>query len=71
MIDLDKALTEAHQSGDKAALVALYRNAADSSDNQDDRAFFLTHAYIFALEIGDPASQHLKSQLALLGRETP
>ena len=37
---------------------------------QEDRGcFLLTYAYVFALEIGDPAAAELRERLKRLGRE--
>jgi hypothetical protein len=69
MSTLDAQLLAAHAAGDKAALVALYRQAADAAASQDETAFFLTNAYIYALEIGHDQAAALRARLVAMGRE--
>lgn len=71
MSDLDHALLMAHDSGDGQALVTLYTQAADAATDEDAQSFYLTHAMVFALEIGDPRATDLRSKLVSLGREVP
>ncbi|WP_300029680.1 hypothetical protein [uncultured Roseobacter sp.] len=71
MKSLDARLIAAHERGDKKALVALYTTAADSAETADAAAFFLTHAYVFALEAGHPDADDLRRRLVEMGRETP
>jgi len=52
MSDLDQRLLSAHAAGDYPALVSLYREAAEASTDADAAGFYLTHAYVFALELG-------------------
>lgn len=69
---LDAALLAAHAVGDGAGLVGLYAKAADRAEAEDDvdaACFYLTHAYVFALEVGDPAADHLHRRLKAHGRE--
>lgn len=69
---LDAALIAAHEQGDKARLVALYREAADRAEaagETDACCFFLTHAYVFALVTGDPQAPRLHARLLAAGRE--
>ena len=69
--DLQAALLAAHAAGDRAELVRLYGEAADAAETEGDidrAAFFLTHAWIFALEAGDAAAPELKHRLAAWGR---
>ena len=66
---LDEALLGAHAAGDRAALVTLYAKAADGSS--DAAAFYLTQAYVFALEIGDARAQALRARLVALRAEVP
>jgi len=68
MTALQDRLLSAHANDDRAALVALYTQAADQTANIDAACFFLTHAYIFALEMGDPASDALYQRLRAHGR---
>ena len=67
---LDDALLAAHQAGDRAALVSLYREAAAGATSIDASCFYLTHAYVFALEIGDPRARDLHAELVAQGRES-
>ena len=70
MNPLDAALLEAHAGGDLPKLVVLYRQAAETTD-LNARAFFLTQAYIFALDCGADAAAELRAALVALGREVP
>ena len=68
---LDAALLEAHAQGNTAELVCLYTLAAENAlDTGDERAadFYLTHAFIFALEKGGPEAGVLNIRLAERGR---
>ena len=69
MKSLDRLLLEAHDANDAAALVSLYMQAADQTDDIDAVCFYLTHAYVFALERGDKAANALRERLAAHGRE--
>ena len=69
---LDRRLVAAHGAGDLAALVVLYGAAADMAEagGERDRAcFYLTQAFVFALELGDPAARPLHARLCAQGRE--
>ncbi len=69
---LHAAILAAHDAGDKAALTKLYRQAADRLDGveaQDQVCFFLTQAYIFALDSGSSEAEDLRQRLVSLGRE--
>ena len=68
---LDAALIEAHAAGERAALVRLYAKAADEADTAQAQGFFLTHAYVFALEAGLPEADALRARLQSMGREPP
>lgn len=63
MIALQDRLLDAHARDDRAALVALYTAAADAAPDLDAACFYLTHAYIYALEKGDPAAEQLYHRL--------
>lgn len=63
MTDLNDRLLAAHDAGDRAALVDLYAQAADSTDDIDAACFYLTHAYVFALELGHPDTGALHARL--------
>lgn len=65
---LNAALLAAHARGDHRALVTLYTQAADEAPDVDSCCFFLTHAYIFALEQGHPDAAALHDRLAAAGR---
>ncbi|MFV2052628.1 hypothetical protein [Aliiroseovarius sp. YM-037] len=69
---LDAALLAAHERDDRAALVGLYRQAADEAERAADidaACFFLVHAYVFALEIAHPDTPALHARLRAHGRE--
>ncbi len=66
---LDARLLAARQAGDKRELVTLYANAAERVADIDAECFYLTHADIFALDVGDPRSEGLKARLVSQGRE--
>ena len=68
---LHQALLKAHGANDRGALVALYTDAADAAKTSQDvekECFFLTHAWIFALEIGHGATETLHARLVRHGR---
>jgi len=68
---LEVRLLAAHAAGDLSALVMLYSEAADhaaAGHHYEKECFFLTHAWIFALEIGDLLADRLRARLAENGR---
>ena len=69
MSALQDRLLAAHAAQDRRALVGLYTEAADSATDLDAACFFLTHAYVFALELGDPRAHALHARLKAEGRE--
>ncbi len=71
MTDLDDRLLAAHLAQDSTALVSLYAEAAAAAGNPDAAAFYLTHAYVFALEANHPDAPALRDALIAEGRETP
>lgn len=71
MSDLDQRLLLAHAQGDAKELVALYLEAADQSADPEAEAFYLTHAHVFALELGDPRAEELRERLIATGRDVP
>ena len=71
MSDLDARLLAAHAAGDQSQLVQLYTEAADHATSDQAAGFYLTHAYIFALELGHPDAPALRARLVDMGRETP
>ncbi len=69
---LDAALLAAHAAGDRGRLIQGYEQAADLAEaaGEVDRAcFFLTQAWVFALEAGDARANGLKARLTGHGRE--
>ncbi|ASP22131.1 hypothetical protein ANTHELSMS3_03504 [Antarctobacter heliothermus] len=66
---LDDRLIAAHARGDRAALIALYAQAAETVNDLDASCFYLTHAYVFALELGDGRAPALHARLKAEGRE--
>lgn len=69
MSDLDARMIAAHKAKDQAALIRLYTEAADATNDLDAECFFLTHAFIFALEAGAPQAPELRARLIAQGRE--
>ncbi|MCR8825567.1 hypothetical protein [Pseudosulfitobacter koreensis] len=69
MSDLNAQLLAAHAAGDHRALVTLYAQAADGAEDLDAACFFLTQAYVFALEQNAPQVAMLRARLAAEGRE--
>lgn len=69
MTDLNAAMLAAHATSDQKALVALYTQAADQAVDLDAACFFLTHAYVFALELGHTQTEALRLRLVAEGRE--
>ena len=68
MSELDARLLEAHARDDRAALIALYTEAADFANTDEVRGFYLTHAFVFALESGAPEAPALRARLQEMGR---
>lgn len=69
---LDAALIAAHDAGDQAALVQLYRDAGEEREEAGDidaACFYYTHAYVFALESGHEATGELLNRLVRYGRD--
>lgn len=71
MTDLHTRLLQAHATGDIGALAELYERAAGSQHDDDARSFFLTHAYVHALEANLPDAGRLRQMLVDMGREVP
>lgn len=69
MNDLDARLLAAHAADDRATLIALYAEAADTAPDETATGFYLTHAFVFALEAGDPRADALRARLVAMGRE--
>jgi hypothetical protein len=74
-MDLDQInadLLVAHARGDKPALVRLYLRAGEhmlSLGDIDAGCFYMTHAYIFALDCGDESVAEIHQILVAHGRE--
>lgn len=66
--DLDAALLKAHNNEDYPALISLYTAAAEGANDLDAECFYLTHAFVFALEYGAPEAAVLNKKLADQGR---
>jgi len=69
MSSLETRLLAAHAAGDTLAQVALYTEAADTAATQGAAGFFLTQAYIYALDLGHNDTAVLRTRLADMGRE--
>lgn len=70
-VQLAVALSEAHAANDHAALVRVYGQIADAAEMAgeiDSACFFLTQAYVFALENGAPEATMLEDRLRHFGR---
>lgn len=71
-MSLNQDLLDAHARDDRVALVSLYTQAADEQEvagDTDAACFFLTHAYVFALEMAHPQTATLRHRLIERGRE--
>lgn len=69
MKDLDARLLAAHAADDRRELVCLYTLAAQQSHDPDASGFYLTHAYVYALELGLSQADDLRAELVAQGRE--
>lgn len=69
MSGLQARLLTAHEANDGFALVDLYLEAAQAAATEDEIGFFLTHAYVFALETGHAQAPALRARLEQMGRE--
>lgn len=65
---LDAALLEAHRAADKPAIARAYARAAEAM-GQDAAAFYLTHAYVYALDAGMPEAETYRQALIAAGAE--
>lgn len=71
LAELEARLQAAHVANDQAELVMFYSKAADLAHESgacEKAAFFLTHAWIFALESGHEKSNHLADRLRAMGK---
>ena len=69
--ELDKHLLQAHSEQDETALIRLYQDAANLAEQRQDidaACFYLTHAFVFALEAGAPEADALNLKLFERGR---
>ena len=69
MKDLDTRMISAHEANDRRQLIKLYTQAADTVNDLDASCFYLTHAYVFALESGASEAPGLHARLKAHGRE--
>jgi len=68
----DKDLLAAFAAGDGMTIMRLYRDRgldALKAGDEDAGCFYLTHAYVFALEQGAPEAEEIRSELKQRGRE--
>jgi hypothetical protein len=68
---LDRQLLEAHARADTESLIRLYVEAsehAEARQQEEAAGFYLTHAFVFALEAGVPEAADLNRRLAEQGR---
>lgn len=68
---LETAMARAQATGDWAEVIALYTQAADAAPDPGASAFYLTHAYVHALEAGSDQAPRLHARLLALGADTP
>ncbi|WP_407495129.1 hypothetical protein [Pseudooceanicola sp. MF1-13] len=66
MSDLDTRLLAAHQGADPLTLSGLYHEAGQTSQGTP-RAFYLTHALVYALEAGSQTAKMIEDELRQLG----
>lgn len=69
---LEQRLLDAHARDDPKELAALYTEAADMKEAEGDvdaACFYLTHAFVYALQVGDNAAEVLQRRLWRYGRE--
>ncbi|MEM7255906.1 MAG: hypothetical protein AAF404_00805, partial [Pseudomonadota bacterium] len=69
---LHQQLLAAHEQDDPVLLAGLYGQAANEAEacgNVDETCFFLTQAYVFALEGGLSDAAQYNGRLAAYGRD--
>ncbi len=69
---LDDRLLAAHAAGQPSLLAGLYAEAADLAEAAGEPVrsdFYLTHAWVFALEADLPEAKELRARLIARGRE--
>ena len=70
--DLDSDIRQAHANSDANALVRLYTRLADlkeAAGEIDAACFFLTHAFVYALEDGADEQYAIQERLRGYDRE--
>jgi hypothetical protein len=67
--DLNNSILAAHAEEDYLGLIGLYSQAAGLAESQDAECFFLTYAYVFALELGHDNQGALQTRLTAYDRE--
>ena len=65
---LDQSLLNAHATDDITTLIQLYAQAADQTTDPEAAGFYLTQAYVYALEQGDNTTNALYRRLKATGR---
>jgi hypothetical protein len=68
---LNEKLIQAHEENNIADLLVLYTRAGDDSEKAGDidaACFYLTHAYVFALDAGSEQANVLLMLLLQYGR---
>ena len=65
---IEMALLEAQDAPTLVRLYTLAANDAEAHQDIDAASFFMTHAFIFALEANLPEAQELNRRLAARGR---
>ena len=71
---LEQEIQEAHGHADGNSLAQLYTRLADiheAAGDVDAACFYLTHAYVFALESGNGSVNLLQERLHSHDREEP
>ncbi len=63
MATLQDRLLDAHARDARHELVDLYTEAADQTADVDAACFYLTHAYVFGLEMDHPSVPALHARL--------
>jgi hypothetical protein len=69
---LEADLLRAHREGDVPAIVTTYMAIADACEGREEvdaACFYLTQAYVWALEAGMPDAAALHARLKARGRE--
>ncbi len=69
--ELEADILAAHEAKDKALLAKLYWDASrmfGEAGDEDAEGFFLTHAWVFALDAGLPDAKEYCARLMEMGR---